>query len=70
MLLKKNVGQLFVLFILLGMFACNPSNDTLKNLGAVTPPVPELAKAYTLFEMFWGIKKKANLWRKIITIWL
>lgn len=51
MLLKKNVGQLFVLFILLGMFACNPSNDTLKNLGAVTPPVPELAKAYTLFEI-------------------
>lgn len=53
MLLKKkvSVGQLFLLFILFGMSACNLSNDSLKNLGAVDPPIPELAKAYTLFEI-------------------
>lgn len=53
MLLKKKikVGQLFLLFILFGMSACNLSDDTLKNLGAVNPPISELAKAYTLFEI-------------------
>ena len=53
MLLKKKVklGQLFLLCILFGISACNSSNDTLKNLGLVDPPIPELAKAYTLFEI-------------------
>jgi hypothetical protein len=53
MLLKKKVklGQLFLLCILFGISACNSSNGTLKNLGLVDPPIPELAKAYTLFEI-------------------
>lgn len=54
MLLKKKakVGQLLLLFLLFGISACNLSNnDTLKNLGAVEPPIPALAKAYTLFEI-------------------
>lgn len=54
MLLKKKmkVEQLFLLLVLLGMFACNSkNNNTLKKLGAVEPPIPELAKAYTLFEI-------------------
>ena len=53
MLLKKKlkVEQLFLLLLLFGIFACNSSNNTLKNLGAVEPPIRELAKAYTLFEI-------------------
>ncbi len=57
--MKWNVAILCLLFA--GLFACVSTSDVPLKLGEVKPPIPELAKAYTEFEIDLSQKNELTL---------